>query len=256
MCRPTHFDVSYAINPWMKTGTAVDRDLALRQWRQLHDTYVDLGHEVHVIDGPPGLPDAVFAANGALVVAGRAYGARFTHPERAPEGPLYAQALRDLGLEVTEPECVNEGEGDFLVVGDLVLAGTGFRTSPQSHEEVERLFGVPVVTLRLVDPRFYHLDTALAVLDERTIAYHPPAFSEGSLHFLERLFPDALLVHEDADVLGLNAVSDGRNVVVSAQARRFAEQLLEHGFDPVPVDLSELLKAGGGPKCCTLELRS
>jgi N-dimethylarginine dimethylaminohydrolase len=32
-------------------------------------------------------------------------------------------------------------------------------------------------------------------------------------------------------------------------------QLAEKGFEPVPVDMSEFRKAGGGPKCCTLELR-
>jgi len=56
-------------------------------------------------------------------------------------------------------------------------------------------------------------------------------------------------------VLGLNAVSDGRHVVLPGQAAGLAAQMKAAGFEPVPVDLSELLKAGGGPKCCTLELR-
>jgi len=60
---------------------------------------------------------------------------------------------------------------------------------------------------------------------------------------------------EDAEVLGLNAVSDGRHVVLRGQAAGLAAQMKAAGFEPVPVDLSELLKAGGGPKCCTLELR-
>ena len=59
----------------------------------------------------------------------------------------------------------------------------------------------------------------------------------------------------DAEVLGLNFVSDGRNVVLSRDAVTLAEQLRAAGYEPVPVDLSELLKAGGSVKCCTLELR-
>lgn len=39
------------------------------------------------------------------------------------------------------------------------------------------------------------------------------------------------------------------------QATGLAAQLAAAGFEPVPVDLSEFRKAGGGPKCCTLELR-
>ena len=85
----------------------------------------------------------------------------------------------------------------------------------------------------------------------------PEAFSPGSQSVLRRLFPDAVIATApDAAVLGLNAVSDGRHVVLPAQATGLARQLAERGFEPVAVDLSELRKAGGGPKCCTLEVRS
>ncbi len=159
--------------------------------------------------------------------------------------------------QVTEPVHVNEGEGDFLVVGEFVLAGTGFRTDPGAHTEAQELFGIPVISLQLVDPRFYHLDTALAVLDDATVAYYPEAFSPGSRGVLQRLFPDAILATEaDAVVLGLNAVSDGRHVVLPAAALDLAAQLRERGYVPVGVEVGELLKAGGSVKCCTLEIRA
>lgn len=256
MCRPEHFTVRYAINPWMRPGEPVDTARAVAQWETLRQAYVDLGHTVDLVDPHPDLPDMVFAANGGLVVDGRALAARFAFPERVPEGPAYAARLRALGLDVAEPMAVNEGEGDFLLAGDWLLAGTGFRTEPAAHAEAQELFGRPVVSLRLVDPRFYHLDTALAVLDEETIAYWPGAFSPGSQEVLAQLFPDAILATEaDAAVLGLNAVSDGHHVVLSDRAVELAAHLVAHGFAPVPVDLSELLKAGGGAKCCTLEVR-
>jgi N-dimethylarginine dimethylaminohydrolase len=164
-------------------------------------------------------------------------------------------------LSATEATEVNEGEGDFLVLGPpgerVVLAGTGFRTSLAAHAEVEALFGLPVLSLELVDPRFYHLDTALAVLDEETIAYYPAAFSPTARDELRHRFPDAVLAGAaDAEILGLNAVSDGRHVVLASGATRLAGQLRERGYEPIGVDLSELLKAGGGAKCCTLEIRS
>jgi N-dimethylarginine dimethylaminohydrolase len=89
------------------------------------------------------------------------------------------------------------------------------------------------------------------------VAYYPGAFSAGSQAVIRRLFPDAIEATEhDALVLGLNAVSDGRHVVLPAEAAGLAGQLRERGYEPVPVELSELRKAGGGPKCCTLEIRS
>jgi N-dimethylarginine dimethylaminohydrolase len=245
----------------MDAARPADAALARHQWEALRRTYLDLGHRVEVIAPEPGLPDMVFAANGGLVVGGRALGARFTHPERAAEGPAFQrwfQAGVAAGVlkEAVVPVATNEGEGDFLVVGDLILAGHGFRTQQAAHAEAQELFGVPVISLRLVDPRYYHLDTALAVLDDRTVAYYPGAFSEGSREVLRQLFPDAVLATaEDAAVLGLNAVSDGRNVVLPERATALDEELRLRGFTPVGVDLSELLKAGGSVKCCTLELR-
>lgn len=260
MCRPEHFVVVYRINPWMDPGLPTDTGLALRQWEELYRVYRGLGFDVRLIDPLAGLPDMVYAANGGFVVGNTAYGASFRHVERQPEGPAYQEWFQANGFDVVVPEQVNEGEGDFLLVGDTILAGTGFRSSGASHRELAEVFGREVVSLRLVDPSFYHLDTALAVLDatpgHEHIAYLPSAFDGPSLALLRERYPDAILVSEkDAAVLGLNAFSDGRNVVIAARATGFAGQLRAHGYTPIGVDLSELLLGGGGVKCCTLELR-
>jgi N-dimethylarginine dimethylaminohydrolase len=262
MCRPEHFTVSYVINPWMDPTVPVDRELALRQWDSLRGTYLDLGHRVDLLEPRPGLPDMVYTANGATVVGGTVLGARFHHSERQAEAAEHLAWFRANGYpRAVDPRFVNEGEGDLLVAGgpgdQVVLAGTGFRTDPRAHAEAAAVLRRPVLPLELVDPRYYHLDTALAVLDHDTIAWLPEAFSPRSQAALRERFPDAVVAERaDAAVLGLNAVSDGRHVVLPAQAWRLAAALAERGFEPVPVDLSELLKGGGGPKCCTLEVRA
>jgi N-dimethylarginine dimethylaminohydrolase len=256
MCPPAYFDVSYSINPWMSPDKPVDRDRALAQWEKLRDLYLGLGHTVELIEPLDGLPDMVFAANGATVVDGRVLAARFRNEERAAEGPAYARWFRDRGFaSVHEPQWVNEGEGDYLATDRWILAGTGFRTDPRSHQEAQEFFGRPVIGLTLTDPRFYHLDTALAVLGDE-IMYNPAAFSEGSRAVLRELFPDAITASaHDAEVFGLNAVCDGRNVVLPETATGLIARLRERGYEPHGVDLSELLKAGGSVKCCTLEIR-
>lgn len=255
MCPPTYFTVEYAINPWMQPEVPVDTDRAIRQWNHLKDVHESLGHTVEQIDPLPGLPDMVFAANGAAVIDGVALATQFRDPERADEAPAYRAWLEQAGFPVHEPKHVHEGQGDLLLAGDYILAGTGFRTAHAAHARAQEVFGRPVITLQLVDPRFYHLDTALCVLDG-TIAYLPEAFSPGSQAVLRRLFPDAVLAEpEDAAVLGLNAVCDGAHVVLPDQATNLAAQLRARGYQTIGVDLSELRKAGGGPKCCTLEVR-
>ncbi|KTS05260.1 MULTISPECIES: dimethylargininase [Microbacterium] len=265
MCRPEHFTVSYSINPWMEPSRPTDTALALRQWQSLYDTYTQLGHEIELIDPVEGLPDMVYTANGGFVIDGVAYGPKFRFRERAAEAPAFIDWFAANGFEVAEPVEVNEGEGDFLLVGNTILAGTGFRSTGDSHREVGEVFSREVVSLTLTDPRFYHLDTAIAVLDpvegpggveKANIAYLPNAFDERSQAILRERYPDAIRVSDaDGAVFGLNSASDGKNVIISPRAVGFEAQLRERGYTPVKVDLSELLLGGGGIKCCTLELR-
>lgn len=269
MCPPVHFDVVYAINPWMDVTVPVDAGHAVVQWQALKAAYEAHGHTVDVISPEPGLPDMVYAANGGVVVGGKALAARFTFPERRPEGAAYEAWLRESGpargvVSLGQATERNEGEGDLLWDGERLLAGTGFRTTRAAHAEAAERLGVEVLTLELVDPRFYHLDTALAVLSTAApdggtraeIAWFPEAFTPQSRAVLRERYPDAVEATEaDAAVLGLNAVSDGRHVFLTDRATGMHAALRERGFEPVGIDLSELLKGGGSVKCCTLELR-
>lgn len=256
MCPPSYFTVRYRINPWMRPETPTDAALAMAQWQALRTTYLDLGFTVHLIEALPGFPDMVYAANGATIIGEAAYSANFRHPQRAGEAPAYLARLTELGFTPAPARAVNEGQGDLLTVNGALFAGHGFRTTLAAHEELRELTGARVLSLELIDPRYYHLDTALAVLTGDLIAYHPPAFSPASRALLEAEFPDAIIATAaTAGVLGLNCVSDGRHVVLPPRASGFAAQLRRRGFTPIAVDLSELLKGGGGAKCCTLILR-
>src|ERR1700736_3688515 len=255
MTPPEFFAVEYAINPWMDLAVPVDRRKAASQWEQLFETYLRLGHSVELVSPLVGLPVMVYAANAGLIVANSAVLARFKFPQRADESHAYGAWMANRGYHVVSTRHINEGQGDLLLVGEMVLAGCGFRTDVEAHAEIAEALRMPVVSLELVDPRFYHLDTALAVLDNKTIAYYPPAFSFAAQRQLRALFPDALVVGSaHAYVLGLNVVSDGLHVVHPAAATGFAAQLRDAGFRPIGVDLSELLKGGGSVKCCTLEV--
>ncbi len=264
MCPPSYFEVSYAINPWMDPTRPVDRDLALRQWAGLVAAYQSFGHRVDLLDPVPGLPDMVYAANGATVLDGRVLTARFANSERTGEAARHADWHQRNGIlygsgEVTVPVAVNEAEGDFAILSRTILAGFGFRTSRAAHAELAALTGRPVVSLELVDPRFYHLDVALTVLDDQRdhIAYYPAAFSPASRQVLSERFPTAILADEtDAHAFGLNCVSDGLNVFIPAGAPGLREAFAAAGYRPSSIELSELAKGGGSVKCCTQEIRS
>ena len=133
MTAPTFFAVEYAINPWMDTTAAVDTHVAMNQWETLRQTYKELGHTVELVEPVAGLPDMVYAANGGLLLNGKAVVARFAYPQRAGESVAYAEWMARHGFDPAETRHVNEGQGDLLAVGSIVLAGYGFRTERQAH---------------------------------------------------------------------------------------------------------------------------
>ncbi len=259
MCPPTYFNVQHATNEWMDPAATVDLGLANNQWTELKSTFERLGHSVELLEPVPALPDMVFCANAAFSVDGVVVGAKFRFPHRAPEVKEQQRWYETHGWSrFTVGHQINEGEGDFayLPARGIILAGYGFRTDPAAHAEIAELLARPVVSLRLIDKRFYHLDLALFALDDAVPAYYPGAFSRSSQRILAQLFPDALLATEaDALAFGLNSVSDGHHVVMPPGATQLQDALARRGYEPFCVDLSELGKGGGSVKCCTAQLR-
>ena len=185
MCRPTHFGVQYVINPWMQGQIGRARnDVAVEQWNRLYEIVASLTN-VAVIEGAPALPDMCFVANAGLVVGDRFIPSVFRFPQREPESPLFSDWFADAGYELAPlgGDDTFEGEGDALLAdkeADCIWAGYGMRSSLESHQSLTERLNVEVVSLRLVDERFYHLDTCFFPLPGGRAVYYPPAFDEAS----------------------------------------------------------------------------
>ncbi|MEZ5411572.1 MAG: hypothetical protein R2761_26300 [Acidimicrobiales bacterium] len=259
MCRPEHVEVTYAVNAWLRPELPTSQEVAVRQWTALRSTLEELGHEVELIDAVAGLPDMVFAANGALIHGDRAVVARPRHPERHLEATWYEAWLTGAGFDVHHCEHSFEGAGDVTVVPgrDLAIAGYGLRTDRAAHAQLARCLGLDVLSVELVDERFCHLDAALSPLDERTALYAPDAFTAEGVALITSVFPEAFPVpHNEAKRLAAAAISDGWSVLVPHEARTTAGWLRSRGFRPVPLPVTELRRSGGGLRCCVLRLGS
>ena len=196
MCRPDHFGIEYEINPWMHVAVKVDHALAEEQWDALYRAYVELGVRVELAAPVAGLPDMVFTANAAVLWDDRAVLSNFHHAERQGEEAHWRAELERLGFDVHElPRSLSfEGAGDALFVGDRLFCGYGFRTDRESHRPVARILEVDVVSLELVDPRFYHLDTCFCPLDATNVLAAPDAFAPDSLRLIRELVPNLIEV--------------------------------------------------------------
>ncbi len=271
MCRAQHFAVSYSINPWMDPRAWNDGGEALhataaRQWARLHRTLLAAGAAIETVEPEPGLPDLVFTANAAVVLDRKALLARFFHPERQREQPVFAAALRALqarGLldEVIEmPEAVPlEGAGDCIWdrTRGLFWMGCGFRSDPAARRVVEQTFGVRCLPLALADPSFYHLDTAFCALPCGSVLYHPGAFSDAALYTIhQHVAPPQRIALDRADAarFAANAVCIGRVIVMSSCSDALRRALEERGYTVAKTPLQAFLRSGGSACCLTLRL--
>jgi N-dimethylarginine dimethylaminohydrolase len=136
-----------------------------------------------------------------------------------------------------------------------LFGGWGFRTTERALVEISRTCDVPIVPLRLVDPRFYHLDTCLMPLDDRRALAFRPAFDTESWKVVEACFERIVGApeHEAVEGLACNVhCPDGKTVVIEASCVATARALAAEGFAVRPIETSEFLKAGGSVFCMTL----
>ncbi len=257
MCRPDYFGIEYEINPWMKVKNPVDREQAGKQWEALFLAYRRLNQTVELVEPRPGQPDMVFTANAGLVHDGKVVLSHFAHAERQGEEPFWWAALRDRYYQVKllPGGVAFEGAGDALFVGDRLFAGHGFRTELAAHRLVGEALDVEVVSLELVDPRFYHLDTCFCPLSPEVVMYAPDAFAPESARTIRQRVAHVIEVPlEVAEAFACNAINIGGKVLSSMGVESLKQDLGHAGFSVLPLPMTEFMKAGGGVRCLSLQL--
>ncbi|MEQ8756708.1 MAG: TIGR00300 family protein [Coleofasciculus sp. G1-WW12-02] len=261
MCSPDHYDVDYVINPWMEGNIhKSSRDRAVEQWHKLHHVLKDHAI-VDLVNPQQGWPDMVFTANAGLVLGKNVVLSRFLHKERQGEEPHFKEWFEAQGYTVHElpKELPFEGAGDALLdrEGRWLWAGYGFRSELDSHPYLAKWLDIEVVSLRLTDERFYHLDTCFCPLSGGYLLYYPPAFDAYSNRLIEmRVAPEKRIALEEADAVNFacNAVNIDQVVVMNKASDRLKQRLAEAGFRVMETPLTEFLKAGGAAKCLTLRV--
>ena len=264
MCPPTFYTVEYAINPWMEDASPCDDALAKRQWESLYTAITEqAGAEVLLMDPVDGLPDLVFTANAAFVWNDTAVIAHYKFPERRGEEPYCADWFAAQGFNVVRmPDNIFfEGAGDALVWSykgePRVFAGYRTRTDIASHNLLTAATGLPVLSLELTNPRFYHVDVCMCPLADGTLIYSPDSFDEYGNAVIEANVPREKRVPvspEEAARFACNTVNVNDTIIFNQGSHRLAEEMKGRGFNVIQVDLSEFLKSGGSSKCLTLRV--
>jgi ornithine--oxo-acid transaminase len=257
MCPPDHFDVAYSINPWMDTRVAVDRRRAGRQWSALVETLEDAGAQVEVVEPRRGLPDMVFTANAGVVVGDSFVPALMRHRERQGERPHFEAwfAARGFRVRPLAGGVLQEGAGDALPFGGVLVAGCRTRSTAEAYAQLARSLGTATLVVELRDPRYYHVDLTFCPLDNERAMLVPSGWTEEGLAAIAEIVPEPLVLRADeAEAFCANSVVVERTVIMPACPPRLRRQLERCGFEVVVVEVSEFIKAGGAVRCLTLPL--
>jgi len=253
---PVGFRVEYAINPWMQPGLTIDAARASEQWSALVNTLERLGSTVHLLPPDPSLPDSAFAADAGLLdsVHHRFVPSRFRYTQRRREVEQAIAWMRDAGYEIVElpagQEVFFEGSGDAVLWNGRVLAGHGFRTSYTAHQLLARLLNREVVSVGLVDPRFYHLDLTFCPLGEDRAMIFPDAWDPLTRATMKSFIGDPLVLDlDEALTFCANLIRCGNARVMPACPPRVRSILESWGFDIFLTPVTEFLKAGGAMHC-------
>ena len=276
---PADFDVEYAINPHMRNEAgelhSVDRARALEQWNGLRACFEELGMDVAVLPPLTEHPDLVFCANPGLPIPAEVAGApprlvpsRMASEKRQGEVAHLAAFFEARGwrIEPLEDEAERfEGTGDGLWHPGrrLLWGGIGPRSTREPWEEIARRYTLPIVTLELADPDFYHLDTCLALIDESTCLWIPDAFDQAGRELIRRLVPDPIAVseHEARRGFACNAFAPHPSgaaaetkptVVIQRGSAEIVRALRDRGFPVREVETGEYVKSGGSVFCMKL----
>src|SRR5437763_3120954 len=257
LCPPDFYGIEYEINPWMSRARGAEAGVAKTQWSGLHAALSKLNCKIELIAPQPKLPDMVFTANAGLAVGKQFIPSNFRHKERAGEAPHFARWMEHRGYQISwlPSDYFFEGEGDALFAADTLFCGYKFRSDIESHRAVAEMLGCLVVSVELVDPRFYHLDTCFCPLPNGAAIWFPAAFDEYGQHAIREHISDLIdVAPEEAAHFCCNAVPLEREIVLPEGAPKLVSTLRDRGYNCHQLPMTEFLKAGGACKCLTLFL--
>jgi N-dimethylarginine dimethylaminohydrolase len=264
MCAPDHYQILSIKNPYMarEVGGA-DVKKARRQWEELKDIFDAVGVPVSLIEPAEGLEDMVFCANQSLAGT-RPNGEKVAllsamrHPSRRKEVESFERWYKEHGYRVVKLKAGGhatfEGSGDAVWHPGkrLIWGGFGFRSDPEMFDQVAAAFTTPVILLKLVNERFYHLDTCFCPLTPESVLIHPAAFDAASLELILKIFPIVVTANEQDAIAKMAcnaAVVHSKTAIIQKGATAVSNHMHALGLGVCEVDTSEFIKSGGSVYC-------
>lgn len=270
-----YFSDTFKINPYY-SDSAINLDKAIEEHTLIVDCFKKAGIKVTQVKPPKNSQDGVYTANWAVVKDGVAIMSHL--PEaRKTEEPYAEKILQNLELKTIHVpnNLLFSGQGDCLICGKYIFAGSGYRSDIAAQNFVAKTFGLKLIQLHTIpqlstsgqpyinpatnhaDSFFYDLDLSLSIISENCIAYCPDAFDKESRKKLAAITDiEKIIIDYDEAVNGFacNLVSTGKTAIMSDHAPKLQKALEEKGITCITPSVIELKKGGGYIRCVSLAI--
>ncbi|WP_445486742.1 dimethylarginine dimethylaminohydrolase family protein [Niallia sp. 03133] len=263
MSKPEYLSNPAPINEIAKKWQVepLDIEKMKEEHSRLMDLYEKEGITVHLLPADKEMPNGVFARDfGGCVREGYILG-NFSKNIRFKEKEAYRKKMEELGVPLLGEVKTGHFEGgDFAFIDEKTIAlGMVDRTDTEGVQEIRdilepygyKVYGVPC------KKEYLHLDMCFNLITPTIAVGYREGLPDDFLELLKE--KDITIIgggEKEVFLHGYNVQSIGENRVVSLVKNvALNQKLKDSGVKVLEIDISEVLKAGGGPHCMTFPLK-
>jgi N-dimethylarginine dimethylaminohydrolase len=246
----------------LRSGAKFDRQVAMRQHREMAQAYEDAGVTVHMLEPDEALPYQVYARDSSFMTP---YGAVVTQMHQWWRRGEYAPVIKfyqSKGIPIFQMITASAFEGgDFDVIEpNTVLIGfCGERTQEPAAQQVKAWLEPKgwEVKLAPIAEHYVHIDLMVCMLAPKLAAVCLDTTDDWILDWLKSKKIELVPVnYRDTMGLGCNVMSLGDSKIIStAASKELNKTLRAAGFKVYDPDMSMFTQGGGGVHCMAQALR-
>ncbi len=260
--REDNASYSSIVRETLRQGHVFDKQLAVRQHREIVDAYESAGVTCHFLPQDELTNYQVYARDSSFMSPYGAVICQMANPRRRGE---YAACLRfylEKGIPIYDMVSAGNFEGgdfDIIEPGCVLIGYTGHRCEEVSARQVGAWFAAEGWEIKYapIDSFYVHIDLMVCMLAEKCAAVCLDSTPDDIVAWLKEKNIEIVPVSfKDTIALGCNVMSLGNERILSpASSIDLNGKLRALGFEVYDPDMSMYLRAGGGIHCMSQPLR-
>lgn len=252
---------------WRWSGN-INKDRLLEDFERLKNTLKEEGVKIDFLEEAyPDRPYQYFMRDTCIITPSGAIIGRMALNERKGEEKPVMKHLLEIDIPIiymVHGSGTFEGGNFMWIDEETAVIGESIKTNLEGIRQIRYVLemqGVEVLDVSVPshfrkNNGYGHIDGLLSILDEDLAAVYPEGLSYRFLEYLADEGFDLIEVPQDErSHLGINFLPIGPRKTLAVEGNKKTKNLLEDkGVEVIEIDLEELIKGGGGPRCSTLEL--